>query len=144
MPDAPARYPVSVTIAVAWGDMDAFQHVNNAVYARWLESARIAYFERLDLLRRMRGEGVGPILARTVIDYRRPVTYPDTVRVDAAVSRVGGSSFTMSFRVWSEAQAAEVATGEQVIVHFDYRSGRTTPIDDALRAAIATIERAQP
>jgi acyl-CoA thioester hydrolase len=143
MPDAPDRAAVSVSIPVAWGEMDAFQHVNNVVYARWLETARIAYFERVGLLRRMRDEGVGPILARTVVDYRRPVTFPDTVRVDAWVSRVGTSSFTMSFRVWSEAQGAEVATGEQVIVQLDYRSGRATPLDDALRAAIASLEAPQ-
>jgi acyl-CoA thioester hydrolase len=144
MPDAPARYPISVDIPVAWGEMDAFQHVNNVIYARWLETARMVYFERLGLVKRVREEGIGPILARTAIDYRRPVTYPDTVRVDAAVSRVGGSSYTMAFRVWSQAQDAEVAAGEQVIVHFDYRAGRATPIDDALRAAIAAVEATQP
>ena len=143
MPDAPARPPVSVSIPVAWGEMDAFQHVNNVVYARWLETARIAYFDRVGILRRMGDEGIGPILARTVIDYRRPVTFPDTVRVDASVSRVGTSSFTMSFRVWSEAQGAEVAAGEQVIVQLDYRSGRATPLDDALRAAIAALDAPQ-
>lgn len=140
MTAAPARYPVSVTIPVAWGEMDAFQHVNNVVYARWLETARMLYFERVGLVKRVREEGVGPILARTVIDYRRPVTYPDGVRVDVTVSRVGGSSFTMSFRVWSEAQDVEVATGEQVIVNYDYRAGRTEPIDEALRAAIRAVE----
>jgi len=143
MADAPARYPVSVTVPVAWGEMDAFQHVNNVVYARWLETARMLYFERVGLVKRVREEGVGPILARTVIDYRRPVTYPDSVRVDTTVSRMGGSSFTMAFRVWSEAENAEVATGEQVIVHYDYRAGRTMPIDEALRQAIASVEGAR-
>jgi len=142
MADAPTRYPVSVTIPVAWGEMDAFQHVNNAVYARWLETARMVYFERVGLIERVREEGVGPILARTVIDYRKQVSYPDTVRVEATTSRIGSSSFTMSFRVWSEAQKAEVATGEQVIVNYDYRAGRTAPIDEALRQAIARVEAA--
>ncbi len=140
MADAPARYPVSVRIPVAWGEMDAFQHVNNVVFARWLETARMLYFERVGLVKRVREEGVGPILARTVIDYRRPVAYPDTVRVDTGVSRIGGSSFTMAFRVWSESQSAEVASGEQVIVHYDYGSERSTPIDEALRKAIAVLE----
>ncbi len=140
MPDAPARYPISVTIPVAWGEMDSFQHVNNVVYARWLETARMVYFERLGLVKRVREEGVGPILARTVIDYRRAVTYPDTVRVEATIHHVGGSSFTMAFRVRSEAQGVEVATGEQVIVNYDYRAGRSRPLDEVLRAAIAAIE----
>ncbi len=140
MAEPPTRHPVSVRIPVAWGEMDAFQHVNNVVFARWLETARMLYFERVGLVKRVREEGVGPILARTVIDYRRPVTYPDTVRVDTGVSRIGGSSFTMAFSVWSESQGAEVASGEQVIVHYDYRSERSAPVDEALRAAIAAVE----
>jgi acyl-CoA thioester hydrolase len=140
MDDAPRRSAVSVRIPVAWGEMDAFQHVNNVVYARWVETARIAYFERVGFMELMRDAGTGPILARLVVDYRRPVTYPDTVRVDVATSRVGKTSFTMGFRVWSEDQRAEVASGEQVVVVFDYRAGRPTEVTEKLRSAITAVE----
>jgi acyl-CoA thioester hydrolase len=80
--DTVVAFPVSLTIPVAWGDMDAFGHVNNTVYLRWLESARIDYFKKVGLLDRMARDRVGPILARTEIDYRRPVTWPDTVHVE--------------------------------------------------------------
>ncbi len=140
MDSALGRYPVSVTIPVAWGEMDAFRHVNNVVFARWIESARVLYFTRVGLMEPLRPDGVGPILARVAIDYRRPVTYPDTVRVDATTTRIGRSSFTMSYRVWSEGQAAEVAAGEDVIVTFSYHEGRAVEVDDALRAAIRTLE----
>jgi acyl-CoA thioester hydrolase len=138
------RYPVSITIPVAWGEMDAFHHVNNVVYARWVESARIAYFTRIGLMEPVRADGVGPILGRVAIDYRRPVTYPDTVRVDATTTRIGRSSFTMAYRISSAGQSAEVATAEDVIVVFDYRAGRSTPVDDALRAAILALEDSAP
>ena len=110
--EALGRYPVSVTIPVAWGEMDAFQHVNNVAFARWIETARVAYFGRLGLMRPRAGDGVGPILARIAIDYGRPVSYPDTVHVDATVRKIGRSSLTMGYRIWSEEQRAEVATGE--------------------------------
>jgi acyl-CoA thioester hydrolase len=128
------RYPVSLTIPVAWGEMDAFQHVNNVAYARWVESARVAYFTRLGLM------GPGPILARIAIDYLRPVTYPDTVRVDATMRAIGKSSLTVGYRIWSVGQQAEVASGEDVIVIFDYVTGRKARVDEALRAAIAALE----
>jgi acyl-CoA thioester hydrolase len=140
----PRRYPVSVTIPVAWGEMDSFEHVNNVVYARWLETGRIAYFRRVGLMERMRTEGIGPILGRIAIDYRRPVTFPDSVRVDVTAAAIGKSSFTMAYRIWSAEQQAEVATGEDVIVLFDYRAARTVPVDDALRSAIAAVEGAVP
>ena len=141
MTEVLGRYPVSITVPVAWGEMDAFQHVNNVTYARWLESGRIAYFERIGLLERMRTEGVGPILARRGIEYRRPVTFPDTVRVETTVKRIGNSSLTMASRIRSEVQGVEVAADEEVIVLFDYRAARPTRVDERLRTAIAALER---
>ncbi|HEX9049341.1 MAG TPA: thioesterase family protein [Anaeromyxobacter sp.] len=140
MHDALGRYPVSVSIPVAWGEMDAFRHVNNVAYARWVETGRIAYFRRIGFLERMGSEGIGPILARLTIDYRKPVTFPDTVRVDVTTTKIGRSSFTLAYRMWSEAQAAEVVTAEDVIVVMDYRASRAVPVDDALRSAIAALE----
>ncbi len=85
MDRALGRYPVWVSIPVAWGEMDAFEHVNNVAYARWVETARVAYFTRLGLMCPRRPDGVGPILARLAIDYGRPISYPDTVRIEATV-----------------------------------------------------------
>jgi acyl-CoA thioester hydrolase len=138
------RYPVSISVPVAWGEMDSFQHVNNCAFVRWVESARVAYFSRLGLMRPDRSEGLGPILARVAIDYRRPVTYPDTVRVDATIRAIGKSSLTAAYRIWSTEQRAEVATGEDVIVVYDYATGRKAHVDERLRAAIAALEATAP
>src|SRR5262245_20383692 len=75
------EFPVVIEIPIAWGEMDAMQHVNNIVYFRYVESARMAYFERIGFLEHQRVTGVGPILAWTNCRFRRPLTYPDTVRV---------------------------------------------------------------
>ena len=69
---SPKEFPVQVRIPVAWGDMDAFNHVNNVVYFKWFESARIAYFEHTESMGVMRAEGIGPILASTSCRYRAP------------------------------------------------------------------------
>lgn len=132
-----------MTVQVAWGDMDSFQHVNNTVYLRWFESARIVYFDQLGMGERMRSERVGPILARTVIDYRKPVTYPDTVRVDVWPTLVGKSSFTLGYAVHSAQQNAVVASGETVIVLVDYKTGRSVALDDGVRAALVAGLAAQ-
>src|SRR5712691_11634259 len=92
---------VTVEIPVAWGDMDAFGHVNNTIYFKWFESARIAYFEKIGLNERMRRAHRGPILARTSCDFEKPLTFPDTVRASARVVRLGTTSFLMEYRVTS-------------------------------------------
>src|SRR5512142_3575035 len=140
MDSALGRYPVSVTIPVAWGDMDAFQHVNNVTYARWIETARVAYFTRIGLMCPLRADGVGPIVARLAIDYARALFYPDTVRVDATVRAIGRTSLTMGYRIWSVGQNAQVASGEDVMVLLDYAAGRKAPVDEGLRATIHALE----
>ena len=143
MSESLGRFPVTVEIPVQWGDMDAFGHVNNAVYLRWFESARIAYFERLRLIERGGVAGVGPILARATVDYRIPLRYPDRIRASATVTKLGNTSFTMGYRVTSEGNAGAVAAeGEGVIVLVDYAKGGKVPLDDELRKRISDLEEA--
>ena len=70
---------MELQIPVQWGDMDAFQHVNNTVYFRYFENARLEYFRRPGWFEFERATGIGPILASTQARFRRPLTYPDTI-----------------------------------------------------------------
>ena len=132
-------HSVTMRIDVAWGDMDALAHVNNTVFLRWFESARILWWERLGFSERPHAAGIGPILARTAIDYRRPVTYPDTIEICVKTLRVGGKSATLGYQVRSSTQGgAVVAEGETVLVLFDYGRQTTVPIDQELRRKMET------
>jgi acyl-CoA thioester hydrolase len=137
------RWPVTIELPVQWGDMDSFGHVNNVVYLRWFESARIAYFERAGVLARM--PDAGPIQARQEIDYRLPLTYPDRLLVSTTVTKLGNTSFTMGLRLRSHAQGRAIAAeGVAVIVMMDYRTGRKISLTDDLRARIAALEASGP
>ena len=125
---------LTVRIPVAWGEMDAFQHVNNTVYLRWFETARIAWLAKVGFAD---AGGAGPILARTEIDYRLPVVWPDTVEIAIGVLASGKSSVTLGYRITSETHGGGVvAEGLTVIVLFDYAAKKSIPLDDALRARI--------
>lgn len=135
-----ADFPVVILVPVQWGDQDAFLHVNNTVYFRWCESARIEYLDKLALADRMRTEGIGPILAAISCNYRSPVTYPDQVQVGARITRLGRSSLTMEHIVYSEEQRQVVADSTSTLVVFDYNRQASHPIPDNVRAAIQRIE----
>ena len=137
------RWPVTIELPVQWGDMDSFGHVNNVVYLRWFESARIAYFERAGILAQM--PDLGPIQARQVIDYRLPLKYPDRLLVSTTVTKLGNTSFTMALRIRSHANDRAIAAeGEAVIVMVDYRSGRKVPLSAELRESIEKLESTGP
>jgi len=136
-----SQYTITISIPVQWGDQDAFGHVNNTVYLRWFESARIVYLERIGMMDLHAAENVGPILASATCDYRRPVTYPDTVLVGARVTRIGRSSFSMEHAAASQDQGVIAAEGKSTLVVFDYHKEKSHPIPPALRQAIAALER---
>ncbi|HEY5596956.1 MAG TPA: acyl-CoA thioesterase, partial [Candidatus Bipolaricaulota bacterium] len=75
-----------IELPVAWGEMDAFGHVNNIYYFRYFESGRLDYFARIGYLDYVKHTGLGPILASTQCTFRKPLVYPDTVSVGTRVS----------------------------------------------------------
>ena len=142
LPPELGRWPVSCEMPVQWGDMDALGHVNHTLYIRWMESARMVYFNRCGLSEKYKTEGVGPILARIEVDYRLPVHYPDTVTIHTTVTRMGRSSFDMDYRIESAAQdGATVATGSAYCVAYSYRENRVVPMDEALRQGFLDLEK---
>lgn len=136
---------------VTWGDMDAYQHVNNTVYFRYFEDARIAYFERAGLLGPASSgpaagtpagdaatkPAIGPILAETWCRFKAPLYYPDTVRIGTRISEIGEDRFTMEYLVASARLGRVAATGGGIVVSYDYAGKRKAPMPGAWREVLA-------
>lgn len=141
--DAPgqlAAYRVQIRLPVQWGDQDAFGHVNNTVYFRWFESARIAYFEQSGMESLLRPVGIAPILASIKCNYLRQITYPDVVIVGAKIGRIGNSSMAMTHALYSERLGAIAAEGDSVVVAFDYAQNISQRVPDNARALVEQFE----
>jgi acyl-CoA thioester hydrolase len=132
---------VVVDLPVAWGEMDAFQHVNNVAYFRYFESARIVYSDKLGLRQYKEQTGIGPILGSTSCRYRLPLTYPDTVSVGTKIIGMEEDRFTMQYVVVSRRHGKIAADGDAVIVMYDYRAGRKTAIPEEIRKRILAMEK---
>ena len=133
-------FPVIVKIPVIWGDMDSFQHVNNVIYFRYFESARIQYFETLGWMDIMEKNGYGPILGSTSCRYRIPLSYPDTVFVGAKITEMHEKRFTMEYLLVSEHHPEPVAEGTGVVVCYDYKKNQSTRIPEVIRLSIEKLE----
>jgi acyl-CoA thioester hydrolase len=132
-------HPLVLTWPVQWGDQDAFGHVNNVVYFRWMESARIEYFRGCNL-GTIDNSGVGPILASIKCDFRRQLKFPDSLLISGSIVSIGRTSMKMVHRVYSHSQQAIAAEGDSVLVFFDYRSQRPIVVPDEVRAKIEAFE----
>jgi len=135
-----AYYPVIVEQAVAWGEMDAYRHVNNVVYFRYLENARLEYFRRLDWPEFERETGVAPILAATSARFRKPLTYPDTIRIGARAHSIGVDRFTLDHIIVSEKRGGVATEGQGVIVTYHHGDGKKVALPEELRRRIQALE----
>ncbi len=134
-------YSIMIDIPVAWGEMDAFQHVNNVAYFRYIESARIAYSEKLGLHLLKEQTGIGPILGSASCKYKIPLTYPDTVSVGAKVTALEEDRFTMKYVIVSHKHQKIAAEGDAVIVMYDYNKSKKTAIPEEIRKKVLAFEK---
>lgn len=119
-------------VQVRFRDVDAYGHVNNAVYVTYLEQARVEY------LRSLFGVGIGDlgiVLASLSIEYRQPVTDADVVEVAIDVPELGRSSIPMEYEIRTDDGVVVVA--ESVQVAYDFEADSSMPLPEERREAIA-------
>jgi acyl-CoA thioester hydrolase len=134
-------FPIIVELDIAWGEMDSYAHVNNVVYFRYFENARIAYLDRIGWMASMRQHGLGPIVASTQARFRKPLSYPDHLLVAARISEIQADRVTFEYKLVSTKLNTVAAEGNAVVVSYDYRANAKTPIPEAIRKAIEKLER---
>ena len=128
--------PLVIEVPVLWGEMDALQHVNNIVYFRYFENARMAYFEKLAVWSYMDSTGIAPILASTQCRFKIPLTYPDTVSIGTKVADIGLDRFTMDYYVVSHKHQQIAAEGTGLIVMFNYRTNKKAELPAEIKERI--------
>ncbi|MFC0400760.1 acyl-CoA thioesterase [Paraburkholderia rhizosphaerae] len=132
-----------MSLPIRWGDMDAFGHVNNTVYFRYMEQVRISWFEQLGLGQPVDGEG--PVIVNASMEFLKQLQYPGDVIGKMSVGTPGRSSFDTGFVLTRADDPHTVyARGNARCVWVDYKAGKSVPMPDSLRTAIAnaSVEKA--
>lgn len=137
-----AGFPVVIEIPIQWGEMDAYGHVNNAVFFRFFESARIAFLDKIGFLTAYDELKIGPILHSTSCRFRRALFYPDTILVGARASEVLSDRFVMEYKIFSTAQKEFAAEGTGTVVSFDYTARAKVDLPEMVRAELAALDGA--
>ncbi|MBL0869649.1 MAG: acyl-CoA thioesterase [Phycisphaerales bacterium] len=140
------QQPIVIEIPVAWGEMDAFGHVNNVAYFRYIESSRVAFCTAVGWMPTgSQGQaGVWPILHSAQIRFRSPVVYPDTLKIIAHPREVLEDRFTLAHDLFSERQGRLVAQGSGIIVSFDFSTHAKAPLPASVRERVLSFDRHVP
>jgi acyl-CoA thioester hydrolase len=136
-----SKFRFSHLIEVRYADIDVLQHVNNAKYFTYMETARIHYLKQI-----LGWDGLwaslGVIIAQAACEYKVPLVFGDTMRVCLRTSRLGTKSFDFEYLLIREHDGAISALGSSVQVAYDYDQQASIPIPGAWRERLLTYEPA--
>lgn len=134
------NYTTQMEIPVQWGNMDAYQHVNNIVYLRWIECARVKYFEEHLSKGEISQADVGPILLSQTCKYIFPMTYPDTALVGFRVADIGEDRLHCEARIYSKNHKRLAAFSSNIIMPYSLTQLSKVPIPNSWIETIKNIE----
>lgn len=129
----------TMLIPVRWGDMDAMGHVNNTVYFRYIEHARVEWMREIDATPNPNGEG--PVIINAHCTFRKQITYPATIELKTLVGAPGRSSFETRYEMrllQEDGQAGPEIYAEAgaKVVWVNFLAQKSTPLPDRIRALL--------
>lgn len=127
-------------IEVRYGDLDPQGHVNNAKFFTYVEQARISYVIHLGLWEGKSFFDIGFILAEARLTFDSPIHFGQKPQVNVRVSRMGNKSLTMEYLLLEAESGEKFASGDSVLVAYDYHSRTTIPIPERWRRVIGEFE----
>lgn len=122
----------TVTVTPRFGDVDGFRHINNTVVPQWFELGRTPIY--LPFRPDLDYDNWNLILAHLDVDFRVPMVFGHDVEIRTHIARIGTSSITVYQEAWQQGQLC--ASGEAVVVHYDFAAKQPLPIPDEIRALL--------
>ena len=125
------KFPFPVRQQVAWGEMDAFNHINNVIYFRYFETGRVEFFNQTDLWKTFIDEEIRIVVGKLECNYIREITHPSEIEIGVGIKKIGNTSLVVHHVVRCKGEIA--AHGEGIIVATDPATGKSKPWSDKLR-----------
>jgi len=110
---------------VAWGDMDAFNHINNVIYFRYFETGRVEFFNKTGLWQLFLDENIRIVVVKLECNYVHEIIHPAEIEISVGLKKIGNSSLTVHHVIKNNGIIA--AHGEGIIVATNPKTGKSTP-----------------
>ena len=134
-------FPVVIEQKVAWGDLDKHGHVNNVWFFRYIENARVAFYEKIKKYEYETTTGTSFVLAATECRFKHPITWPATIAVGIRVSEIQADRMIMNYRLVNLTEGCISAEATATLVSFDYQKKKKAPFPRELRRRIERLQK---
>ncbi|RZS99613.1 acyl-CoA thioesterase [Aquimarina brevivitae] len=130
------EYKLSLTLRIDWSEMDTYQHVNNINFMKYMQSARVQFWQVSGLQELYNTTKKGPMLVSTKCDFKHPLFFPGNVTIKTKVAYTKNSSFGLLHQLYND-DGVLCAEGQDVAVCFDFNIDKTFPIPEDIRNEMA-------
>jgi len=95
-------FPFTITLRIDWSELDLFAHVNNVMYFKYIQTARVNSWEKTGLNKYFTENKTGPTLASTACQFKKPLFYPGNIRIETEVTFIKTTSFGLKHRIYND------------------------------------------
>jgi acyl-CoA thioester hydrolase len=132
-------FPVTLKLRIDWSELDLFGHVNNIMFMKYVQAARVNYWEKIGLYKDFLETKKGPMLASVNCQFRRPLFYPGEVTIRTRMEFIKNTSFGFHHELANE-QGEVVAEAHDVMVAFDFNLNEKMSFPEELRKVVEELE----
>jgi len=126
------NYKTKLQLRIDWADLDLFGHVNNVIFFKYIQAARVDYCESIGLTSLTNSEGNSFMVASSQCQFKKPLLYPGEVIVYVRIGWIKNTSFQLTYQLF-DSQGMLVAEGTDVLVAYNHHQKQKIMITDALR-----------
>jgi acyl-CoA thioester hydrolase len=132
-------FPVRLNLRIDWSELDYFGHVNNVSFFKYIQAARVHYWERIGLNQYHKQTNIGPMLASCQCDFKQPLFFPGSITIQSSVGFIKTTSFGITHQIFDHNKQL-AAEANDILVLFDFTKNEKQVISAELRATIEQLE----
>lgn len=133
------KAPVELILRIDWSELDLFKHVNNVAFMKYVQASRVNYWDRVGISQMYSQANIGPMLASTACQFKKPMFYPGNVRIEARVSFIKNTSFGIHHTLFDDAGDV-TAEADDVMVIYDFNTNQKASFPADIRKIVEQIE----
>lgn len=134
-----AYFPASLTLRIDWSEMDEFSHINNLMFMKYIQSARVNYWQLTGIYDLFKSTRIGPMLLSSGCKINKPLFFPGEVTIKTRTVYIRKTSFSFEHRLYNQ-NGECVAEGTDVMVMYDFNQHEKHPVPAQIRDSIAQLE----
>jgi len=122
-----------ITLRIDWSEIDSFGHVNNVMFMKYVQAARLNFVDSIGLMKSYRTQKIGFMVAETSCKFKKELHFPGYVTVNTKIAFIKNTSFSLEHTI-TNADDELVAVATDVLVVYDFNKNEKALIPEKIKA----------